>query len=157
MPFYIVLLLMIAPYGLWAQNLVLNPGFEQANCPTGYTGLPSQVQNWMPHWYSANCASPDPLTHCSTDSNTSVPRVWFGHQQAHGGNNFLGMSFYMIGEQPWYEYVGTRLGQALVAGQVYEVSLYVSKAEQARYATSELGVYFSTHKDSCAGGFAGRY
>lgn len=135
----------------FAQNLVPNPSFENVNCPTGYTGFPAQVEAFMHDWYSATCASPDPMTNCSSNANTSVPDVWFGHQEARTGTNYMGLGFY----GSWYEYIGVRLTQPLVSGEVYHVSFYVSMAEQVRYAADKLGIYFSTSEIRCYSGFSG--
>ena len=134
-----------------SQNLVPNPGFELANCPTGYTGAPAQVATWMQNWYSANCASPDPMTNCSTNANTSIPDVWFGSQYARTGTNYMGVAFY----SGWYEYIGVQLTQVLTAGDTYNVSFWVSCADQVRYASDAVGIYFSTTQIKCASGFSG--
>lgn len=142
---------LITSMSSFAQNLVPNPSFEQVNCPTGYTGFPAQVETFMQNWYSATCASPDPMTNCSSNANTSVPDVWFGNQVARTGTNYMGLGFY----GSWYEYIGVRLTQPLVSGETYHVSFYVSMAEQIRYAADALGIYFSTSEIRCYSGFSG--
>lgn len=142
-------------FAIQAQNLIPNPSFENANCPTGYNGLPSQVALYMQDWYSATCASPDVMTNCSVNTgqavNTSVPDVWFGHQYARTGNNYMGIGWY----GGWYEYLGVRLTQPLVAGTTYNVSFYVSCANDAKYATDNIGIYFSGTEIKCTSGFSG--
>ncbi len=142
---------LITSMSSFAQNLVPNPSFEQVNCPTGYTGFPAQVETFMHNWYSATCASPDPMTNCSSNANTSVPDVWFGNQTARTGTNYMGLGFY----GSWYEYIGVKLTQPLISGEVYQVSFYVSMAEQVRYAADALGIYFSTSEIRCYSGFSG--
>ena len=126
-----------------SQNLVPNPSFEDVNCPTGYTGWPNQIEKWVNYWYAANCTSPDPMTNCSNFGNTSVPDVWFGHQEARTGTNYLGFSFYYLDTIPWYEYVGTQLISPLKAGKFYNVSFWLSCADKVRYASDAVGIYFS--------------
>lgn len=142
-------------FAIQAQNLVPNPGFENAICPTGYNGMPTQVAMYMQDWYSATCASPDVMTNCSVNTgqavNTSVPDVWFGYQYARTGNNYMGLGFY----GGWYEYLGVRLSQPLTAGTTYHVSFYASCANDAKYATDALGIYFSDTEVKCTGGFSG--
>lgn len=127
----------------YSQNLVPNPSFELANCPTGYNGFPSQVELYTQSWYAANCGSPDPMTNCSVNTgqavNTSIPDVWFGNQYARTGNNYMGFGHY-----GFTEFLGTRLLSPLVAGDVYKVSFYVSCADYVQYASDALGMYFST-------------
>lgn len=134
-----------------AQNLVPNPSFENANCPTGYNGTATQVAMYLSDWYSATCASPDPMTNCSSNANTSVPSVWFGHQNARTGTNYMGFSFYSV----WYEYIGVKLTQPLAAGTTYDVSFYVSCADQVKYASDKLGIFFSDTAIQCISGFSG--
>lgn len=135
-------LLFLLPARLRSQNLVPNPSFELANCPTGYNGFPSQVELYTQSWYAANCGSPDPMTNCSVNTgqavNTSVPDVWFGTQYARTGTNYMGFGHY-----GFTEFLGTRLTSPLVAGEVYHVSFYVSCADYVQYASDALGMYFS--------------
>ncbi|MAX82297.1 MAG: hypothetical protein CL843_19235 [Crocinitomicaceae bacterium] len=133
------------------QNLVPNPSFENANCPTSYTGWPAQVAQYFNNWYSANCASADPMTTCSNHANTSIPNVLFGNTYANTGNNYIGFGFY----GGWYEYFGAHLTQPLTAGTTYNVSFYVRCAQTVGKSTDQLGIYFSSTQDSCAGGFGG--
>lgn len=134
-----------------SQNLVPNHSFETANCPTGYNGTPGQVAQYIPSWYSANCASPDPMTDCSNHAQTSVPDVWFGYSYARTGNNFMGIGFY----GSWYEYIGTQLTQPLLSGTTYYVSFYVRCAQQAKYASDAFGIHLSNTQVICTSGFSG--
>lgn len=134
-----------------AQNLVPNPGFENANCPIGYTGWPAQVSLYMQDWYSATCASPDVMGECGNHANTRVPNILRGYQYPRTGQNFAGFGFYSV----WYEYLGVKLTQPLVAGTEYRVSFYASPANSVKYATDALGIYFSTTEIRCTSGFSG--
>lgn len=145
------LLLGVGILPVQSQNLVPNHSFETANCPTGYNGTPGQVALYIPSWYSANCASPDPMTDCSNHAQTSVPDVWFGHSYARTGNNFMGIGFYGA----WYEYIGTQLTQPLAPGATYYVSFYVRCAQQAKYASDAFGIHLSNTQVICTSGFSG--
>lgn len=123
-------------------NLISNPSFETVNCPTGYSGAYQQIEQYVPNWYSGTRASPDPFTNCGTPlgpNSTMVPNIIFGYQYARTGNNFLGFGFY----GGWYEYIGSRLKEKLKAGKKYHISFYVSRADQVRYSSNKLGIYFS--------------
>lgn len=135
----------------YSQNLVPNSSFEDANCPTGYTGFPNQVEMYLQNWYSANCASPDPITTCSNHAFTTVPNSIFASQYARTGDNYVGLGFY----NAWYEYIGIQLSSPLEAGEDYNVSFWVVCAEKKRYASDALGLYLSTTKDYCPSGFGG--
>ncbi len=147
----LLLLFVFACNAATAQNLVPNPSFENANCPTSYNGWPTQVAMYMQDWYAANCASPDPFTTCSNHNNTKVPNVLFGKRYAHTGDNFMGVGFY----GGWYEYIGSRLTQPLQSGKTYNVSFYVSCSYEKKYASDALGIYFSDTAIKCTSGFGG--
>jgi len=143
--------IMGSAFAIKAQNLIPNPSFENAICPTGYNGTASQVTLYMNDWYAATCASPDIMTTCSNHSNTTIPNILFGYQYARTGNNFAGFGFY----NSWYEYLGVKLTQPLVAGKVYNVSFYASCANSVDKATDALGIYFSQTEIKCISGFSG--
>ncbi|MEL7020740.1 MAG: T9SS type A sorting domain-containing protein [Bacteroidota bacterium] len=130
---------------LTAQNLVPNPSFESIMCPSNYTGFSPQVETQVEHWYSANCASPDPMTNCSTNENTNVPDVWFGNQTARTGTNYMGFSFYDL----QYEYLQVELTETLQSGQTYAVSFYLSCADEVQFASDAVGAYFSATDNRC--------
>jgi hypothetical protein len=149
--FMMMIFIIGSAFATKAQNLVPNPSFENAICPTGYNGFPNQVALYMNDWYSATCASPDIMTTCSNHPNTTIPNVLFGYQYARTGSNFAGFGFY----NSWYEYLGVKLTQPLVAGTVYNVSFYASCANSMDKATDALGIYFSQTEIKCISGFSG--
>lgn len=151
----IFLLFFLLPGWLSAQNLVSNPGFEDVNCPLRYTGFPGQIDQYVNGWRSGNCASPDIYAPCSEDSITRPPAAWYGSQRARTGTNFTAIGFYEIGPVAWYEYLVSELPQPLTAGQTYELSYWLSRADSTRYATNAMGAAFSTTLDTCLTGFEG--
>ncbi len=128
-----------------AQNLVPNPSFEMTErCPTPYGGMPYDLASNVTGWYTANCGSPDLISlDCGTEHalyNTLAPRaLMFGEQYARTGNNYIDISHY-----GFCDYLGARLLEPLEANEAYEVKFYVSCGDNARYATDNIGIYFST-------------
>ena len=156
MKYYIILALgFIVSFQLHGQNLVPNPGFEDVNCPTVYTGFPNQIDQYVNGWRSGNCASPDIYAACSQDSITRPPAAWYGSEMPHMGSNFTAVGFYTIGPTPWYEYLVCKLDRPLQAGNQYSLSFWASRADSSRYATAEFGMAFSPTLDTCVSGFEG--
>jgi PKD repeat protein len=119
------------------DNLVPNPSFETFSiCPTGLSDLPI-----LP-WTSPTMASPDYYNSCGTTaSGVGVPNNQFGHQMARTGNAYVGFIARPIND--YREYLEVQLKAPLLAGVAYQVSFYVSLADEAQYAIDKLGVYLS--------------
>ena len=128
-----------------AQNLVLNPSFEDTiACPTT-TAIPMQCK----YWYTANIGSPDyfseqPDIFCGT---SPVPLSNVGYQYARTGIAYVGLVTLMQPLNPNYlnrrEYIGGELSDTLKQGHEYCVSFYISVAEELKYVTDGIGLYLS--------------
>ena len=128
-----------------AQNLVLNPSFEDTiACPTT-TAIPMQCK----YWYTANIGSPDyfseqPDIFCGT---SPVPLSNAGYQYARTGIAYVGLVTLMQPLNPNYlnrrEYIGGELSDTLKQGHEYCVSFYISVAEELKYVTDGIGLYLS--------------
>tara|TARA_Y100000589_G_scaffold147205_1_gene140793 strand:- start:27640 stop:28833 length:1194 start_codon:yes stop_codon:yes gene_type:complete len=126
------------------QNLVPNPSFEYfTSCPSGF----SQINSAVP-WFSANTyGTPDFLNSCAPTGlfSVSTPNNFRGFQNARTGVGYAHI-FVMptIGPSDYREYIQVPLISPLVAGQLYEISFYVSLSDKSRYATNNLGVHISS-------------
>ncbi|MEP7268996.1 MAG: T9SS type A sorting domain-containing protein [Saprospiraceae bacterium] len=124
--------------GPCANNLVPNPSFESyITCPTNVSP-PFTASIWtLPTDGSADyynsCAIPS--TNVSTPSNT------FGTQLPHTGAGYAG--FILRPSNIYREYLEVPLTAPLVAGKMYQVSFYVSLADQAQWAIDKIGAYLS--------------
>lgn len=141
----------------WAQNLVLNPSFEAySSCPLG----PSQLANatsWRDPYQNLvgdTCSTSDLFNSCSPFGALSVgvPANILGNQAAHTGNGYAGIIVYegfaLVGCQSlfssgWREYLEGTLSSPLVAGETYCVSFRISLADNVKFASNDIGVYFS--------------
>ncbi len=131
-----------APQSARAQNLVPNGSFESN---TGIPAAYGDIHKAAP-WRSPSLSSPDYLHALATSPNgVGVPANVFGNQfpvtgQAYGG-------FYARTQPPQYalyrEYIETPLSAPLVTGQTYDVSFYVSLADQSQIAVDRIGAYLS--------------
>jgi hypothetical protein len=120
------------------NNLVPNPSFES------FSGIPASLGEIY-------LAAPwnQPTTNGSSDyfhplatalSGAGVPSNSFGGQSAHSGQAYAGFHARTSG---YREYVETPLSQSLVPGQTYQVSFYVSLADNCQLAIDKIGAFLS--------------
>lgn len=128
------------------NNLVSNPSFEAyTSCPVSYSEM-SSCTGWSQSGFNG---SSDYMNACAVDfSNIDVPNNIFGSQLAATGNGYGGFYTYVdFGTGPgqnYREYARTQLSAPLEIGETYLIQMQVSLADNSYYATTSLGVYFST-------------
>lgn len=137
----VVLSLVCSLQALFAQNLVINPGFEDYTaCPTALGQL-----NVLP-WAAPNLASPDFYHSCGT-GGASVPNNAAGTQEPHCGSGYAGMILQDVYTDPpfeFMEYLQGRLSAPLLPGQEYCVSFYINAADISGQWTDDICIYFSS-------------
>jgi hypothetical protein len=128
-----------------AQNLVPNGGFElYTGCPYwNWGGQLDSCMFWLnPTWplVSMPGGSPDYYNQCVIGI-LGVPDNYMGHQQAHLGNAYVGIS---LGDPSsiFHEYIEVPLTSPLVADSFYHFEMYVNLANKSRYNTDDFQVYF---------------
>jgi hypothetical protein len=136
-----------------AQNLVINPSFENVN-----------LGNLRCSWYTSQTQFNDAINDwtCPTGSSTDVFNTALatscychpfsthasnpGQQAPRTGNGYCNIVTYGSGGcTPWREYIQGRLSSAMVVGQQYEVSFWVSLADKMSVGTNNIGVKFDTN------------
>ena len=134
--FLVILGVCFSFLGMEAQNLVPNSSFET------YTLCPwSQDQIYLVSpWFRPTANTSDYYNGCST-SYVDVPVNWFGTENAHTGNGYVGFACFYGGNSR--EYVSTPLLDTLKAGKKYCVSFYVSLADSSLDGISPISAYFS--------------
>lgn len=140
-----ILALLVLPFCAVAQNLVPNGNFEDyTQCP--YTI--SQI-NYATGWSSLiSNTTPDYFSSCTPSLSTtvSVPNNILGYQQPASGNRYAGLIPYSndMNQTNYNEYreIITHGIIPLTPGMSYEVSLSISLANNAKYATSNIDVFF---------------
>lgn len=135
--------LLLLSVGVFAQNLVINPSFENyTSCPPG--GI--QISN-STNWYAYRW-SPDYFNSCTSNSACSVPINAYGYQFAATGGAYSGLFCYGANgnDTTLREYLGAQLSNQLIIGQKYYVSLKVncSNNPNMNCRTNKLGALFST-------------
>ncbi|MCF8258705.1 MAG: T9SS type A sorting domain-containing protein [Flavobacteriales bacterium] len=158
---YLLTATLLFSNALLAQNLVVNPSFEQTASNCGNFGGEGFFTDLAATWNSANsnsagdsCSSPDLFAPCNVVFGigvTAMPDNELGWQYARTGERYVGI----ITHEPlsnYREYIQGRTSAPLQAGQQYCVSFFVSRADNVPYATNNMGVYFSNTeywRDAC--------
>lgn len=140
--FYSTLLFVSSAFGLVAQNLVGNSGFET------YSSLPNSASDWAfcSGWNNVNLnpgtwpyATPD-YFHTSGTGGGSSPNTAFGTCLPHTGNAFIGLYSRHASQTNSRDYMSRQLNSPLVVGQTYTISFWM---------TSGSGNYY--YGSSCSG------
>lgn len=136
--YFPLLLALLFPFGLSAQNLIPNPGFEQ------YRRCPQTLGNFeedLFYWSCPTRGSTDFFHQCSPEMG--APENFNGKQEPAEGKAYAG--FYAYAPSEYREYVQVRLYNPLKGGKTYRFSAALSLAERSDYSLAQLGVLFSNH------------
>jgi len=132
-----ILLLTTVYFTATGQNLVPNPSFEAFGaCPTTIEDIDKVVP-----WENPNLLSPDVFNSCICSAPVSCNP--HGNQAPHSGDGYAGICMPA-------EYLQVQLLSPLVAGKKYEISYYISLADNFERAIDRVGVYFSDTKITAA-------
>lgn len=150
---YILLFLCLGGQCAFAQNLVVNPSFEDTTLCDTHDPLRTPAL----HWYNANTATPDiwdcdTVRRCGeemdpTDDGIAV----LGYKRAFDGDRFAaGFHWFGSNSSNTREYLMSRLASPLIAGMSYRVSLWCARPTGMNGAIDHIGVYLShdsVHED----------
>src|SRR3989338_3493421 len=133
----------------FAQNLVVNPSFEQTttNCGNPFGEGYADLIDWD-DTNSGNdtCTTPDLFSACNlligNMGPTHMPYSQLVYQYSHTGTRHAGFISHELGSE-YREYVQGHTSAPLTAGQTYCVSFYVSLANMSLYATNNMGIRFT--------------
>ena len=146
----LLIILMFLPFQLLAQNLVLNPDFENKN------GCPSSLGQYRlaENWFSPNSGTPDYFNDCSNSMDFGTEFNCKGGQIPHSGHGYMGFISENLHRNAYFEYLETTLKEPLKAGQIYCIRMFVSLGNTT-FALRELGVVVSQTqlKDLSSGEF----
>ncbi|MCU0446600.1 MAG: hypothetical protein MUE85_16965 [Microscillaceae bacterium] len=134
-----------------AQNLILNPSFEE------YDSLPQRdgsFVGFVKNWDNLNGKSRFPYgtpdyKHRLGGQEARLPNTYHGSLEAQDSAAVVGLLTLAGWADNYREYISTRLKTPLTKGQRYELSFYVSLAWQNPYcagATNNLGCLLSVEK-----------
>lgn len=126
-----------------AQNLVLNPSFEEySDCPTREDQL-----FYAKNWINPSKSSPDYYNNCNGDSINGktivgIPYNFNGFKKAHNGNAYVGIASYSS-VKTYREYIQTKLKNKLLSEHEYEFSFWISIADSSNLELNGINICFS--------------
>lgn len=125
-------------------NLVPNGGFEShAPFQSGDCAL-SDATSWFEPGYSPDYFNADrPSLPSGSPSQCGVPDNNRGYQSANSGIGYAGIHAFSKFQPNGREFIQIELLQPIHTGVRYEVSFFVSLADDFKYAVKTLGAYFS--------------
>jgi hypothetical protein len=130
-----------------SQNLIQNGSFENytnpIDCAAGgfdNNGVGIPVPHVLDNWFNFN--SPDYFSYTCTGWY-NVPHSYFGNSYAKNGNAYVGISLYQGVNSEYKEYFYQQLQSSLVAGDIYCLNFYITRADRKEYAVKQIGAYFS--------------
>ena len=159
-----LLFLLITGFAASAQNLVVNPSFENTATNCGSFGGEGFFTDLSGSWDNASnnvggdsCSSPDLFSECNlifgNPAPTNMPNSVLGFQYSRTGTRHAGIITHESLDE-YREYIQGRTSSPLVAGQSYCVSMYVSLGNSVLFATDNIGIYFGStpyQRDPCPG------
>ncbi len=146
------LILFTHPF-LYAQNLVPNYSFEQADsCPIYLNDRNFEYSLGCVGWGQANTNTSDYYNACDTYAISigmlkpivSVPYNIWGFQPAFDGVAYTGICMYDSTLNYYKEYLISNI-PTLEIDTVYKVIIHVSLADSSQFATDAFGVLFTTY------------
>lgn len=137
----LVMLQVSLPHGVRSQNLVRNCELEQmSGCPTAH----GQITRCK--YYESPGQGTTDYLHACNQGSFGVPSNQFGSQAARSGDAYANIISYYPPNGQYREYLQTRLACTLQEGKAYEVSFYVSCADDSHYGIDALGAHFTVDK-----------
>jgi len=151
-------------FGAAAQNLVVNPSFENTSSNCGSFGGEDFFSDLNGSWDNASnnpggdsCSSPDLFSACNiifgNPSPVNMPNSVLGYQYSRTGTRHAGIITHESLDE-YREYIQGRTSAPLIQGQSYCVSMYVSLGNSVLFASNNIGVYFGStpyQRNPCPG------
>lgn len=127
-----------------ARTWVVNGDFEEMDGKK--LKRPGGIQ-YAKGWSSATNKKVDLFSENATvESTVSTPRNFTGDQMALSGSNYAGVRWWSYQNKEPRTYLQTQLKHKMKKDSLYCVRFYVTLADLSKYATGELGAYFSKEK-----------
>lgn len=138
---FIILFILLVKEIHTQNNLVINPSFEDT-LSTNFTINYPICKNWNnPNASSSDYFSPFCMS-LNWGAGYCVPSNFLGYQMALDGLCYAGIVTYEP-TNVTKDYLQGSLNQSLIAGNTYEVSLYVNMADSSNYSNCEIDVAFT--------------
>jgi outer membrane protein OmpA-like peptidoglycan-associated protein len=147
----LIILSFLGVLGIHAQNLVINPGFENfKHIPSAselkkYAVNPpvlklSHAEGWTVPFENDGA---DLYSETSSDTSYKTPRNEAGSQVPRSGKSYAGIFIRKSHLTDYREYIQGKLSEPMQKGKLYHISFYVSLSDKSRLASSSIGMYIS--------------
>jgi outer membrane protein OmpA-like peptidoglycan-associated protein len=120
------------------ENLLSNGGFEATDGKVKKLGGIISATGW-----DSPTSVPADLFSDSKIPDINVPMNKFGKETPKEGGNYAGIVAFSYGNKVPRSYLKVKLDIPMKTGMKYCVKFYVSLAEASKYASNNLGAYFS--------------
>lgn len=135
--------------GIQAQNLVVNPGFEEYGSATDLNWLfgGDMFESFgVRGWSQSTKGSSDFFFRTPSTGKTNIT-PYGGEHAPSGGNCFAGFIHWVPGRE-YREYITGELSQPLEKGRKYKFSVRICTGNMNAYMVNELGVLFTATRFS---------
>jgi len=147
---YITAILTLYSFNSIAQNLVVDPSFEnKIKCPKGI--VLSKKKFVLIDWKIPTGGTTDYMNKCNK-YGVSVPKNIAGEQKAKDGNGYIRILAGKTYGTNYVEYIQGKLASPLIEGKEYEVEFWVSLGEYSPLSASCLGAFLSADEIERKGG-----
>lgn len=142
------LLMLFVTINSYAQNMVLNPSFEDVNeseLSCNYyntTSFNNSMVNWKTKFGTTDIYNTAIDINCVMHPNNSSAAS-YGFQNPNIGNSYVGIAI-GVNNTPARESIQGELSEPLEAGKTYLIKFYVSLADKRSYAINNFGIKFLT-------------
>lgn len=149
-----ILLFLIFPASIYAQNLVLNPSLEERDTfRTVLYPRDSLCRNHVLGWFNPYYASTDFFNSDGKHLRTGSP-LFANKIKAHSGNCYGGI---YIDNTKWKEYIAFNLIQPLEKGKNYKLEMFLNISKKSRLACRTLQIEFADTSRFLISAFQGKY
>lgn len=121
-------------------ELIKNGSFEEIKrCPRGYTSSKAKLTEVL-FWTQATKGTADLFNGCSRNYGSKVPFNYFGNQAPFDSIGYVGV---LAGKEGGREYVTQELVRPILKDSTYRIELWVSLADNSRWACDSVGIGFT--------------
>jgi outer membrane protein OmpA-like peptidoglycan-associated protein len=123
-------------------SILLNGSFEQFDGKLKKQGEFELTQDWT----SPTETKADLFSKTVKSQYVQAPKNIYGIQDPSSGKNYAGALIYSYNNKQPRSYISTKLKRDMIKGNLYCIKFYVSLADLSKFATNNIGIYFTNGK-----------
>lgn len=121
-------------------ELIRDGSFEDLKrCPNGVTGRGKSLSH-LKLWTQPTKGTADIMSTCSRNYGSRAPFNTCGYQHPRDSASYVGL---LADKSDWREYVTQSFRSALKKDSTYQIELWVSLADNSRWASDSVGIGFT--------------